>query len=37
LHIGSIPPGTESLAIIIEDPDAPSGVFDHWVVWNIPP
>ena len=37
LHIGSIPPGTKSLAIIIEDPDAPSGAFDHWVVWNIPP
>jgi Raf kinase inhibitor-like YbhB/YbcL family protein len=21
----------------MEDPDAPSGVFDHWIVWNIPP
>ena len=26
-----------SLAIILEDPDAPSGTFVHWVIWNIPP
>ncbi len=25
------------LAIILEDPDAPSGTFVHWVIWNIPP
>ena len=28
---------TKSLALIFEDPDAPRGVYDHWIVWNIPP
>jgi Raf kinase inhibitor-like YbhB/YbcL family protein len=37
LHVRDMPEDTISLAIIVEDPDAPSGVFDHWVVWNIPP
>ena len=26
-----------SLAIILEDPDAPSGTFIHWIIWNMPP
>lgn len=37
LEIEQIPEGTQSLAIIAEDPDAPKGTFDHWIVWNIPP
>jgi Raf kinase inhibitor-like YbhB/YbcL family protein len=37
LTIENIPPGTKSLALIIDDPDANSGTFDHWCVWNIPP
>jgi Raf kinase inhibitor-like YbhB/YbcL family protein len=37
LHVRDLPSETVSIAIIVEDPDAPSGVFDHWVVWNIPP
>lgn len=37
LHIDSFPEKTQTLAIIVEDPDAPNGVFDHWVVWNITP
>ncbi len=37
LAIDGIPEGTKSLALIVDDPDAPSGTFDHWVVWNIPP
>lgn len=35
LHIGTLPDGSISLALIMEDPDAPDGIFDHWVVWNI--
>lgn len=37
LQIEQIPAGTKTLAIIAEDPDAPNGTFDHWVIWNIPP
>lgn len=37
LDIDALPEGTVTLAIIVEDPDAPSGTFDHWVAWNILP
>jgi Raf kinase inhibitor-like YbhB/YbcL family protein len=31
------PVGTKSLALIVEDPDAPTGTFIHWVLFNLPP
>jgi Raf kinase inhibitor-like YbhB/YbcL family protein len=31
------PAGTKSLALIVEDPDAPSGTFVHWVYYDLPP
>jgi Raf kinase inhibitor-like YbhB/YbcL family protein len=31
------PPGTKSFALIVEDPDAPSGTFYHWALYDIPP
>ena len=36
LIIGDVPKNTKSLALIMDDPDAPVGTFVHWVVWNIP-
>jgi Raf kinase inhibitor-like YbhB/YbcL family protein len=30
------PPGTQRLALVVEDPDAPGGTFIHWVLTNIP-
>ena len=37
LEVSEIPDETKSLALIVEDPDAPDGVFDHWLIWNLPP
>jgi Raf kinase inhibitor-like YbhB/YbcL family protein len=31
------PAATESLALIMDDPDAPAGTWVHWVLYNLPP
>jgi Raf kinase inhibitor-like YbhB/YbcL family protein len=36
LTIEGIPKEAKTLALVVDDPDAPNGTFDHWVVWNIP-
>jgi Raf kinase inhibitor-like YbhB/YbcL family protein len=37
LTIENIPAGTKSLTLIVDDPDAAGGTFDHWITWNIRP
>ena len=34
---GEPPAGTKSFALVVDDPDAPSGTFRHWAAYNIPP
>lgn len=36
LLVVGLPAGTRSLAIIVDDPDAPLGIWDHWVEFDIP-
>jgi len=36
LKLGKTPRGTKDRALIMTDPDAPSGTLVHWVAWNLP-
>jgi Raf kinase inhibitor-like YbhB/YbcL family protein len=37
MEFENIPDSAQTLALIMEDPDAPDGTFDHWLLWNISP
>lgn len=36
LSITALPEGTVSLALVVDDPDAPRGTWDHWVAYDVP-
>ena len=36
LEWGEPPAGTKTFALVCDDPDAPAGTWDHWIIWNIP-
>jgi Raf kinase inhibitor-like YbhB/YbcL family protein len=36
LEISDLPEGTSCLALVLDDPDAPMGTWDHWVAYDIP-
>lgn len=37
LHLEDIPSKARSLAVIVDDPDAPQGTFNHWLLFNMDP
>ncbi len=37
LDIADVPSQTKTLALVLRDPDAPGGIFVHWIMFNISP
>lgn len=37
LEVNNMPQETQTIAIIMDDPDAPRGLYTHWIAWNLPP
>jgi Raf kinase inhibitor-like YbhB/YbcL family protein len=37
LRWSNLPPDTKSVAVLVDDPDAPRGPFAHWVLYNLKP
>src|SRR5690348_3738062 len=37
LQLEGIRKGAKSLVLIMDDPDAPGGTFNHWLIWNLDP
>lgn len=36
ISIEGTPKEAKTFVLAVDDPDAPGGTFDHWIVWNIP-
>lgn len=37
LRLSGVPEEAVTLALVVDDPDAPGGTFTHWTVWDVEP